>query len=108
MNGFLINPLTDVVYYHIFCYVLRLQSFFILNIFIQVERMWDLVHDPGQHKLTYSAQNHCLLIIFNVDQLCGIHTIRQNRICKILKLVCRITDIKLMHRTLIRLFAIII
>ena len=35
------------------------------NIF-QVERMWDLVRDSGQRKLTYSSQNHCTLHFVSV------------------------------------------
>ena len=61
-----------------FLYVLRPQSFLFKALFIHVERIWDLVYDSYQRKLTYSAQKHCLLIIFNVDQLCRIHAIRQN------------------------------
>ena len=40
-------------------HVMNLQSrgFFIF----QVERMWDLVRDSGQRKLTSSFQNHCTL-----------------------------------------------
>ena len=45
-----------------FCQGMRLFSIlFYVILKKQVERMWALVRDNGQRKLTYSPQNHCTL-----------------------------------------------